>query len=146
MRLSDLLRGKPERVVTLPPTASVAHAAALMKTEGVGAILICDDRRRVLGVLSERELAMAIANVGQDLFGLRAGELMAVDVPTAAPDDSVQSTMRVMTEQRARHLPVLDGGRVVGIVSIGDIVKSRLAEKIQENAVLQDIVRARLPA
>lgn len=146
MRLSDLLRGKPERVVTLPPTASVAHAAALMKTEGVGAILICDDRRRVLGVLSERELALAIAHVGRDLFSLRAGELMAVDVPTASPSDSVQSVMRIMTEQRARHLPVLDGGKIVGVVSIGDIVKSRLAEKIQENAVLQDIVRMRLPA
>jgi CBS domain-containing protein len=146
VRLSEVLRSKPDRVVTLPPTAPLVQAAALMKVEGVGAVLICDERRRVLGVLSERDLALAIAAMGRALFELSVGEVMTVDAPTASPNDPVQSVMRTMTEQRARHMPVIEDGAVVGIVSIGDVLKSRLAEKIQENAVLQDLARARLPA
>jgi CBS domain-containing protein len=143
MRLSEVLRDNSGRVITLPPTALSQQAAALMKLEGIGAVLICDDRRRLLGVLSERDLALAIAAPGHSLSTRCIGELMSVDVPTARPDDSVQSVMRTMTERRARHIPVIEDGVVVGLVSIGDVLKSRLAEKIQENAVLQDLARAR---
>jgi CBS domain-containing protein len=116
-----------------------------MMLERVGAILICEGER-VLGVLSERDLALAVAVRGPELFKLTAGELMSVDAPTATPDHSVREVMQTMTEKRARHIPVLEGEAVVGMVSIGDVLKSRLAEKIQENAVLQDLARARLPA
>jgi CBS domain-containing protein len=145
MRLSEVLSSKPDRLVTLPPTAPVADAAALMRREGIGAVLVCDKLRRVLGVLSERELALSIDAWGEELFELCVGEMMTVGAPTASPADAVQNVMRIMTEQRVRHMPVIEDGVVVGIVSIGDVLKSRLAEKVQENAVLQDLARARLP-
>jgi CBS domain-containing protein len=145
MRLSEVLSSKPDRLVTLPPTAPVADAAALMELQGVGAVLVCDGRRRVLGLVSERDLALAVGAWGKEMFELCVGEMMTVGGPTAAPTDAVQNVMRIMTEQRVRHMPVIEGGVVVGIVSIGDVLKSRLAEKIQENAVLQDLARARLP-
>jgi CBS domain-containing protein len=116
-----------------------------MLLERVGAILICDGGR-VLGVLSERDLALAVAVRGSELFKLTVGDLMSVEAPTATPDDSIRDVIQTMTEKRARHMPVLQGDSVVGMVSIGDVLKSRLAEKIQENAVLQDLARARLPA
>jgi CBS domain-containing protein len=141
MRLSDILRQKPDRVVTLPPTAPVMQAALLMKIEGVGAALIRDDKHRVLGVLSERDLVLGLASLGADVVTLSVGELMSTNPPTATPDDSVRDVMHTMTERRARHVPVLDGEEVAGVVSIGDLLKSRLAEKIQENAVLLDIAR-----
>jgi CBS domain-containing protein len=144
MRLQDVLRDKPDHLVTLPPKASVSQASALMRTERVGAIVICEGER-ILGILSERDLALAISELGRDLFGRCVGELMTVDVPVAASGDAVTDVMRTMTEKRARHIPVVDGETVVGMVSIGDVLKSRLAEKVQENAVLQDLARARLP-
>lgn len=144
MRLQDVLRNKPDHVVTLRPKASVIQAAVLMKSQRVGAVLVCEGAR-ILGMLSERDLALAISELGLDLFDRCVGELMSVDVPMAAPGDAVIDVMRLMTEKRARHIPVVDDGAVVGVVSIGDVLKSRLAEKIEENAVLQDLARARLP-
>ena len=141
MKLSDILRERPRRLVSLPPSATAVEAAALMKVENVGAVLVRDDRGRLLGVLSERNLALAIAARGARLFRSPIGELMSVARPTAEPDDTVRDVVRVMTERRARHIPVLEGETVVGIVSVGDLLKARLAEKIEENAVLLVLAR-----
>jgi signal-transduction protein with cAMP-binding, CBS, and nucleotidyltransferase domain len=145
MRLSDVLHSKAARVVSLPPNASVAEAASLMKREGVGAVVIRDDEQGLLGLVCERDLVLAIAAFGRQLFDRQVGSLMALDVPTASRADPIQDVMRTMTERRARHLPVVENGRVIGVVSIGDVMKSRLSEKIQENAVLQDLARFRAP-
>jgi CBS domain-containing protein len=145
MRLSEVLREKPQRVVSLPPSATAADAAALMEAERVGAVVVRDYRGGLLGVVSERDLAIGIAAHGEALSRVRVGALMAVDVPTASPGDAVRDIMRTVTERRARHVPVLEGETVVGVVSVGDLLKARLAEKNQENAVLQDLARARLP-
>ena len=143
MRLSDILGQRPRRLVSLPPSATVVEAAALMKSENVGAVLVRDDRGRLLGVVSERNLALAIATRGARLFRSRIGDVMSVAGPTATPGDAIRDVVRVMTERRARHVPVLDGETVVGIVSVGDLLNARLAEKIEENAVLQDLIRLR---
>jgi CBS domain-containing protein len=141
MKVSDILRERRRHLVSLPPSATAMEAATLMSAEHVGAVLVRDDRGRLLGVLSESNLALAIAAYGARLFRIRIGELMAVARPTAVLDDAIRDVMRVMTERRARHIPVLDGETVVGIVSVGDLLKARLTEKIQENAVLQDLAR-----
>jgi CBS domain-containing protein len=142
MQLQEVLRGKPDTVVILPPKASLSQASALMMLERVGAIVVCEGAR-ILGILTERDLAVAIAVRGPELFGLCVGELMSMDVPRAAPSDTVSDVMRTMTQTRARHMPVVEGEAVVGMVSLGDV---RLAEKIEENAALQDLARARPPA
>ena len=146
MTLYEILRGKPARIVSLPPSATAAQAAALMKAERVGSIVVTDENRRMVGVLSERHLALAIATRGARLSRTPVGELASLAAPTASEGDSVRDVIRTMTEGHARHIPVLEGGAVVGVISIGDLMKARLAEKSQENAVLQDLARARLPA
>lgn len=146
MRVSELLNKKGSDVVSLPPIASVLQAADLIKRKTVGAILIRDDRGQVLGVLSERDLVVAIAELGQNVFSYPVGELMSTSVPTTSPSDAVRDVMRIMTERRARHIPVVEAGNVVGVISIGDVLKSRLAEQVQENAVLHDVARAHLAA
>jgi len=145
MRLSEILRDKPAGAVELPPSATAIEAAALMKSEKVGAILLRDNQGRLLGLVSERDLALAIASHGAALFRMRLSELAAAYPPTANPTDAVRDVTKIMTERRARHVPVVDDGRVVGVVSIGDMLKARLAEKTQENAVLLDLARARIP-
>ena len=146
MRLSAVLGEKPRRVIGLGPTAPLIEAAALMKHEAVGAVVVWDEHRRMLGLLSERDLALAIVQERLDLFQLMVSDLMNTGAPTGAPTDSVRDVVRLMTNRRARHLPVIDDGRVVGVVSIGDLLKSRIMEKTQENAVLQDLARAHLAA
>jgi len=140
MRIHEILSDKTNQVITLQSRALASQASALMLRERVGAVVVCEGER-IVGVLSERDLALAISQLGPDLFSRCVSELMAVDVPVAAPGDAVVDVMRMMTEKRARHIPVVEGGSVVGMVSIGDILKSRLTEKIQENAVLQDLAR-----
>lgn len=146
MRLFEILRDKPFRLIALPPTATALDAAALMKAEQVGAILVLDAGDRLLGLVSERDLALGVATHGAALLRRRLAEMMSVDSPTARPNNSILHVMRTMTERRARHVPVIEGETVVGVVSIGDLLKARLAEKVQENAVLQELARARLAA
>jgi CBS domain-containing protein len=141
MTVSDLLCARPRRLVSLPPSATAVDGAALMEAENVGAVLVRDDRGRLLGVLSERNLALAIATHGARLFRSRIDELMSVARPTAAPEDAIGDVMRTMSERRARHIPVLDGETVVGIVSVGDLLKARLAEKAWENDAKRDLAR-----
>lgn len=121
MRIHDVLPHKTNHVITLPPRAPVSQASALMLLERVGAVVVCEGER-ILGVLSERDLAVAIAVRGPDLFSRSVGELMSVDVPVATPADSVRDVMRTMTEKRARHIPVVEGASVVGVVSISDLL------------------------
>jgi CBS domain-containing protein len=146
MRLFEILREKPFRLIALPPTATALDAATVMRAEEVGAVLVLDDASRLLGVVSERDLVLGVAAEGATLLRRRAAEVMSVGGPTARPSDSVVHVMRTMTERRARHVPVLDGDAVVGVVSIGDVLKARLAEKVQENVVLQELARVNLAA
>lgn len=142
MRVNQILPTKRSSIVRVPATATVLTAITLMKREHVGAVLVLDEDDRLLGVLSERDVVYGFASDAQDLLRKPVLEVARRDSPTAALDDTVQSVMECMTATRARHVPIVRFGRVVGVVSIGDVVKSRLAEKTQENTVLQEIARA----
>ena len=142
MRVSQVLAAKRAGLVQVPPSASVDTAITLMRREQVGAVLVLDEEQRLLGVLSERDIVHALAARHQGLLQRSVAELARADAPVAAPEDSVQSVMELMTATRARHVPVVRFGRVIGVVSIGDVVKSRLSETTQENRVLQEIARA----
>jgi len=96
-----------------------------------------------MGVVSEREIIQNLDLEGPDLMGTTVRNVMRTNVPVASQEDTVLSVMEIMTAVRARHVPVVAYGRPIGIVSIGDIVKSRLDETIQENTVLKDIARVR---
>ena len=144
MRISQILQTKRMDVVVASPDSTVRTAITLMKQERVGALVVVDPSRRLLGVLSERDIIHSLAVEGEDVLRRAVGTIMRTDGPVVTMQDTVQSAMQAMTVKRARHVPIVDGERMVGVVSIGDVVKSRLDEKVQENSVLQDLARLRV--
>jgi CBS domain-containing protein len=115
-----------------------------MKEQQVGALVVVDSHEHLLGVLSERDVIHGIASQGADALHQVVSMFMRTDSPVVTVHDTVQSAMQLMTAKRVRHLPVVEGERMIGVISIGDVVKSRLDEKTQENIVLQDIARLRV--
>ncbi len=140
MKVREILDAKGRRVVTIRPDATVGTAVHRLALERIGALIVSEDGRRVAGILSERDVVAALAGEGAELLsaGRRVADVMTRNVVTCAPDDTVKHVMREMTRRRFRHLPVLEGGELAGIVSIGDVVKSRLAEVELEATVLRD--------
>jgi CBS domain-containing protein len=115
-------------VVTSHPDATVERAIAVLRLRGIGALVVSDDGENVIGILSERDIVEAMARHGGELLAVSVSEVMTCPVVTCEPADSVAELMAEMTNRRIRHFPVVDDGRLVGIVSIGDLVKSRLDE------------------
>jgi CBS domain-containing protein len=140
MKVREILGAKGSRVVMIRPDATLSAAVHRLALERVGALVASDDGVRVTGVLSERDVVEGLARDGADLFatGRRVADLMTRNVATCGPDDTSRRLMAEMTRRRVRHLPVVDDGRLVGIVSIGDVVKSRLGEVELEATVLRE--------
>ena len=128
MNVHTILRNKGKSVVTIHPDATVDRAIAVFRLRGIGALVVSDDGANVIGIVSERDIVEALARFGGELLGISVSEVMTCPVVTCEPDDSVAELMAEMTNRRIRHFPVLDDGRLCGIVSIGDLVKSRLDE------------------
>ena len=127
MDVATILREKGDRTVALDPEATMAECAGVLARERIGAVLVCDGDT-VAGILSERDIVRALAADGAAALDQPAGRLMTRNVVFCQPRDSIDELMQVMTDRRIRHLPVDDGGRLAGLVSIGDIVKYRLME------------------
>ena len=138
MKVESILRQKGAKVETTGPDASVRAAADRLRTGGIAALVVTSGDK-VVGLISEREIATAFSQYGEKLTTMTVGEIMRRDVVTASPDDHLTRIMGLMTQHRARHVPVLEGGRLAGIVSIGDIVKHRLDELELETRVLRDV-------
>jgi CBS domain-containing protein len=128
MNVHTILRNKGKSVVTIHPDATVERAVAVLRLRGIGALVVSDDGENVVGILSERDIVEAMARHGGELLAVSVSEVMTCPVVTCEPGDSVAELMAEMTNRRIRHFPVVDDGRLVGIVSIGDLVKSRLDE------------------
>lgn len=140
MKVRGILDAKGRDVVTIRPDATIATAVHRLALERVGALVVSEDGIRIAGILSERDIVGALAGEGADLLstGRHVADLMTRHVVTCGPDDTVKQLMAEMTRRRIRHLPVVEGGRIAGIVSIGDVVKSRLEEVEMEATVLRD--------
>ena len=128
MNVHTILRNKGKSVVTIHPDATVERAVAVLRLRGIGALVVSDDGENVVGILSERDIVEAMARYGGELLAVSVSEVMTCPVVTCEPGDGVAELMAEMTNRRIRHFPVVDDGRLVGIVSIGDLVKSRLDE------------------
>ncbi len=133
MNVDSILKTKGNVVVTVAPGEKISVAAAKLKHEKIGALVVSEDRIGVSGILSERDIARALADHGAGLGELAVGDLMTRNVITCTPDDTVAELMTTMTKHRIRHLPVMADGALCGIISIGDVVKNRL-EEIQREA------------
>jgi CBS domain-containing protein len=128
MLVSDVLSHKDNFVVTVPPETLVAELLARLAQYNIGAILVSSDGETVAGIVSERDVVRALASGGGSPLSQPVSELMTADITTATPKDSIEHLMGLMTERRIRHIPVLADGKLAGIVSIGDVVKSRIEE------------------
>ncbi|MEU5692721.1 CBS domain-containing protein [Actinosynnema sp. NPDC020468] len=127
MRIADVLRSKGTAVATVEPGASVAHLVAVLAEHNVGALVVVGDDG-IAGIVSERDVVRRLHETGADLLRSSVADIMTAEVFTCSPKDAVDDLTVVMTERRFRHVPVVDGGRLVGIVSIGDVVKSRISQ------------------
>ena len=140
MDVKTILRTKGREVTTIRPHASVARAAELLRQRNIGAVVVVDDAGTVQGILSERDIVHAVSADGAAALERRVAELMTRRLHSCQLDDSVTDLMARMTKERIRHLPVLQDGRLCGIVSIGDVVKNRLEEIEYEAGQLREYV------
>jgi CBS domain-containing protein len=140
--VSQILKDKGDLVFTASPHETVAGAAALLLSRRVGALVIVDDQDMVIGILSERDVVRVVAEKGAAGLNQPVSSCMSQDVVFAAPTETVQSLLERMTDRRIRHLPVLKDARLAGLVSIGDLVKSKIAESEAEAENLKAYISA----
>ena len=140
MTISIILASKGREVVTIAPSASLASAVGLLVEKRIGAVLILGADRRVVGILSERDVVRALAERGAGALDEPVSQTMTRKVSTCNENESVFNIMERMTEGRSRHVPVVDQGKLVGIVSIGDVVKHRLQVMERDSAAMHDYI------
>ncbi len=140
MNVETILRNKGSWVATIRPDMTIAEAVDILHKERIGALVVSEDGASVDGVLSERDIVIALAEYGADLLSRTVDEVMTRDVVTCDPSASVGELMAEMTSRRFRHFPVVKEGRLRGIVSIGDLVKNRLDEVEFEASSLRSFI------
>lgn len=141
MQISQLLRHKGREVATVAGSESVRAALEVLADKGIGALVVSSDGRRIDGIVSERDVARALHVRGAELLADPVSSVMTTHVHVCPPDASVESLARTMTDHRVRHVPVVADGELVGIVSIGDVVKARLDELEEERRQLVDYIQ-----
>jgi CBS domain-containing protein len=141
VQIRQLLRRKGADVTTIPPEATVRYALALLAAHGIGALVVSSDGRRVEGILSERDVARGLHERGAGLLAEAVSSVMTAEVHSCRPGVEVHELARLMTDRRVRHVPVVEDDVLVGIVSIGDVVKARLDELEAERAQLVDYIQ-----
>ena len=141
MIVKNILAGKGGNVVTINPTADVIAAAKLMAERGIGAVVVLGADHRIVGILSERDIVQALAEHGAAVLSEPVSQVMTREVKTCSEDDTIGELMGRMTTGRFRHLPVVQQGKLIGIVSIGDVVKSRVEEIDQETKTLREYIQ-----
>jgi len=142
MFVSDILAEKGGLVYTVTPGTTVGDIARQLSTRRIGSVLVIDRLDQVAGIVSERDIVNAIATHGPPALALEAAHVMTRNVITCDRDDSIDQVMQVMTTGRFRHLPVVQRGELIGLVSIGDVVKARLAETEHEKEALRAYIVA----
>ena len=143
MKVADILSVKGDKVMFVRPSETIDMLAQRLRMERVGAMIVSEDGKKIDGIISERDVTYGVAEHGANLLHLHVADLMSRGVITCSPSDSIAEIARVMTQHRVRHLPVQENGELIGIVSIGDVLKHRLDEMEMEGNVLRDYAIAR---
>ncbi len=143
MKVDALLRSKGTAVVTVRPDQSVGDAVSILTAHRIGALVVSPDRRIVAGIVSERDIVALLDSRQSAALDTSVASVMVTDVQTCNLTDEVASLMRVMTNLRIRHLPVIQDGELAGMVSIGDVVKARVDELEVDRDRLHDFINAR---
>lgn len=140
MRVSDVLRSKGTDVFTVHPDTPVRDFLDILVERRIGACVLSVDGTTIAGMVSERDIATGLARRGAELLSTPVSAIASTDVITAAPDTTLDELMRLMTDRRCRHLPILENGRLAGLVSIGDVVKHRMDELESEREALVNYI------
>jgi CBS domain-containing protein len=140
MRISDLIRVKGTKVITVTPDTKVRGLLQVLADEKIGAVVVSVDGTSVDGIVSERDVVRAFAQRGAAVMSEPVTEIYTAQVRTVAPETSLDDVMRLMTEHRMRHAPVVVDGALRGLVSIGDVVKNRIDELETERTALSDYI------
>jgi CBS domain-containing protein len=142
MIVAQMLKGKGGGIITVKPDDTVARAAGLLADNRIGAVVVSTDGKIIAGILSERDIVRELARRGADVLVAPVSQLMTAKVVTCRLNDSVNEIMAMMSQGRFRHLPVAEYGELVGIVSIGDVVKARVSEIEGEANALREYINA----
>jgi CBS domain-containing protein len=142
MSVGSILEEKGRDVFTMHPEAKLSDAAAELASRRIGALVLLGDDGRIAGILSERDIVRVVGTTGAAGLEQTAAQVMTTAVQTCAEDTSIDQVMETMTRGRFRHLPVAENGRLVGIVSIGDVVKRRIAEAVREAEDMRTYIAA----
>lgn len=141
MLVHQILKAKPSQdVVTIAPDASVTDAAELLSSRKIGTVVVSKDGDTADGILSERDIVGELGRRGSGCLSNPVADLMTRNIVTCAPNDTSDSVLKTMTDGRFRHMPVLDAGKMVGLISIGDVVKAQLSELAMEKDALQGMI------
>ncbi|MEE8393939.1 MAG: CBS domain-containing protein [Rhodospirillales bacterium] len=131
MRVSDIIKGKGNKVLGIKPETPLCTAARLMSENWIGSVLVCSDGGRMMGILFERDLVRAMAENPGLVSKMKAEDVYNKHPATCSPDDSLETAMNIMSEKRCRHMPVIENGALKGIISIGDVFKYLLDQVVQ---------------
>ncbi|MBE2998565.1 CBS domain-containing protein [Nocardiopsis sp. HNM0947] len=140
MLIAAILRTKGTEVVSVAPETTVADLLTALTRHGIGAVAVARDEA-LIGIVSERDVVRGLERHGADLLAAPVADIMTADVHTCTPDDTVESVSEAMTRHRFRHVPVMSQGRLAGLVSIGDVVKSRLRVLEEDRAQLEAYIQ-----
>jgi len=142
MRIIEILRKKGKEVATISPDASVRLLLAMLAEHNIGAVVVSGDGKTIEGIVSERDVVRRLNDQGADLLDRPVESIMTAQVRTCAPDDDVDGLRAIMTDHRIRHVPVVKDGALVGIVSIGDVVKNAISELETERQYLVGYIQS----
>jgi CBS domain-containing protein len=140
MRVKNILANKGDHVVKVTSADTIRTTLLRLKTHNYGALVVSDDGEHVTGIISERDLVRAMVDHGPGLLDMKVAQLMTKDVTTCGSEDDIEDVMDTMTNGRFRHMPVVLDDRLVGVVSIGDLVKHRMRELVDETKALREYV------
>ena len=141
MQVHQILKEKSgDGVVTVPPGTTVAAAAEVLSARRIGAVIVSSGGNRPLGIVSERDIVRELGNKGQLCLSERVEDIMTRELVTCRRDDSADTVMALMSEGRFRHVPVMEDGCMIGLISIGDVVKARLSELAMEKSALEGMI------
>lgn len=140
MTVAAILKGKSGSVVSVRPGDSIENVCQLLADKGIGAVLVLHPDGSIAGILSERDIVRGLAMIGTDLMQQSADTIMTKNVMVCSSRDTLHDIMHLMTKRRIRHLPVVDDGRLTGMISIGDVVKRRIADTEMEAEALRQYI------
>lgn len=145
MKVKDILATKGSRVITIEKSTIVFDAMAIFSSNRVGSLLVVDKDDAILGIIAAKDVLMAVVNHYDTIKEITVDKIMTTDLIVGSEDDKIDYIQAIMTENRVRHVPILEGNELKGLISIGDVVKSQLKEVHVENRYLKDYIADKYP-